>query len=296
MIDFPEQLVIHRAQQSLNIRSTPGTEAKNIRESGTVKNGRLESIFNDYIKIVDPLLKGKYASKTQLRTALYIIVRKLKGEYFDTFSTDEAYKSYGSGDNPLKLILENVGCVGQNVIKYTIDSRGNTIKRIEWRQCSSLYEILTFWNENSDSRYIPDPDVTGILARPENVLTPNEDFIIRKLNIRSQLSENELTQICASRSLMPPPPPLPTSSTHPPPSLPTDSTYPPPPFSNPQMPPPPPFSNSQMPPPPPPTNSTYPPPPGRRSGGAGGKRTRKYKCKNRNRSKHRVRLSKIYNN
>ena len=288
---FPEQAVLKRANEQFRPRpSNAGRmdQAIQIRDQGTAGN-EISNVFKNYYTVVKPLIDGKYTSKRQLEIALRIIIKDLKDRYYDCFSTTYVCPCH------MGLIIRTVGGVGVNVIKHIVKpNEPETTKN--WESLESFFEIITFWN-NPDPLYIPVPNVQMIINA--NTLTQAEYAEIERLDKPSQLSRYNLDQICAMTPAMPspsmPPPSMPPPSM-PPPTMPTP-TMPPPAMPTPTM-----YSalpvgwkemrnadgriyfentsNGQ-------TQWGRPP--------SGGKRTRKYKCKNRNRSKHRVGLSKRSN-
>jgi hypothetical protein len=312
---FPHEIVLRSANQSLSVRLQKGDEATQIREANTAGN-RFSNVFKNYDTVVKPLIDGKYTSKRQLEIALRIIIKDLKKMYYNCFST--TYDYYGH----IRSIIRKIGGVGVDVIKHIVSPDGQETTK-KWESLESFFEIITFWN-NPNPSYIPVPNVQMIINA--NKLTQAEYAEIELLDKPSQLSRDNLDQICASMTpampppAMPPPPmppPLMPPPTMPPPAMPPPA-MPPPAMPPPAMPP------RAMPPPamPPPTM----PPPAmysalpigwkqmmssdgriyfedtgtgqtqwRPPSNSGGKRTRKYKCKNRNRSKHRVGLSKRSN-
>ena len=277
---FPHEIVLRSANQSLSVRLQKGDEATQIREANTAGN-RFSNVFKNYDTVVKPLIDGKYTSKRQLEIALRIIIKDLKKMYYNCFST--TYDYYGH----IRSIIRKIGGVGVDVIKHIVSPDGQETTK-KWESLESFFEIITFWN-NPNPSYIPVPNVQMIINA--NKLTQAEYAEIELLDKPSQLSRDNLDQICASMTPAMPPPAMPPRAmpppAMPPPTMPPPAMYSALPIGWKQM-----MSSdgriyfedtgtgqTQW---RPPSNS-------------GGKRTRKYKCKNRNRSKHRVGLSKRSN-
>ena len=186
-IVFEEFMVLRNANTAINVRphGRGGGELIEIREAHSAKD-QISNVFDNYDSVVQPLILGKYTSKRQLEIALRIIKNNLKEKYSDCFSTDY--------HPDMRSILRSVGGVGTDVIKHIVTSdRTETTKN--WKKLDSFFEIITFWN-NPDPRYIPSPDVQEIINT--NKLIPGEEAEIERLDRPSQLSSGQLAQICES--------------------------------------------------------------------------------------------------
>lgn len=299
-IVFPTDLVLRTANEFRTVRpeGQRGGPVTQLRPEKSVVDNNISNVFKNYDTVVKPLIDGKYTSKRQLEIALRIIIKNLKPMYSDCFSTTHS-------DYPvMRSIIRRVGGVGVDVIKHIVTPDGQETTK-NWESLESFFEIITFWN-NPDPTYVPPPpDVQPLIDA--NKLTPNENTEIELLDKPSQLSSSQLAQICGERGDM-------SSSRQAQSAVwqwqSDDGAT----FNN--------FVSeycdileaahkakltkifigdknwlfdiNKMTQTNPQTHSTRSIK--RISSSKGGKRTRKYKCKNRNSSKYRVRLSKRYNN
>ena len=185
-IVFPEQSVLNTANdhpgRPPGMRGAPAQ----IRPENSAVI-QISNVFDNYATVVKPLIDGKYTSKRQLEIALRIIIKNLNSMYSDCFSTTHS-------DYPvMRSIIQRVGGVGVDVIKHIVTPDGPKTKN--WESLESFFEIITFWN-NPDPRYVPIPEVQGIID--VNKLTLEEEAKIELLDRPTQLSRDELAQICGS--------------------------------------------------------------------------------------------------
>jgi hypothetical protein len=185
-IVFSVHTVLRNANIALNVRADGQRFGEVIQIRGEHSTGgKISNVFNNYEDVVQPLIAGKYTSKRQLEIALRIIKNKLKKEYSDCFSTDYPH---------MRSILRSVGGVGIDVIKHIVTPGRQEETTKNWETLDSFFEIITFWN-NPEPSYIPMPNVQAIIDA-DTTVTEEQKREIDRLDIPRQLSPAQLDQIC----------------------------------------------------------------------------------------------------
>ena len=190
--DFPTAMVLKHANGFKNDRYSasglgPFDSTKVIRGEQTAGKD-ISRVFRNYNTVVKPLIEGKYISKKQLEIALHIITNHLNEMYYDCFSTTHDYIN----DIPLKSIIQMIGGLGVNVTKHIVTSGQTTTKK--WYDLTSFFDIITFWLNHPQS-YVPDSDVIRTII-DANQLQEKQYKEIERLNNLSELSRDNFAQIC----------------------------------------------------------------------------------------------------
>lgn len=190
--DFPTDMVLRHANEFKNVPyntsgSGPFDSTKVIRGEQTAGKD-ISRVFRNYNTVVKPLIEGKYISKKQLEIALHIITNHLNEKYYDCFSTTYDYIN----NTPLRPIIQMIGGLGVNVTKHIVTSGQTTTKK--WYDLTSFFDIITFWLNHPQS-YVPDSDVIRTII-DTNRLQEKQYKEIERLNNLSELSRDNFAQIC----------------------------------------------------------------------------------------------------